>query len=428
MSSTSCDKSLFALVDCNNFYASCERVFQPHLVGKPVIILSNNDGCVIARSNEAKALGIPMGAPLFQYADLIKRNAVHMFSSNYTLYGEMSQRVMKTLAQWTPDLEIYSIDEAFLRLVDDPSLLSCAQQIKHTVYQWTGIPVSIGIAPTKTLAKVVNRYVKKKQITEGFFILNKEAMREKILKDFEVKDIWGIGHQISALLHRNNIRTGRELINKNDDWIQKNLSVVGLRTVWELRGISCLPLEEATPARKSIVCSKSFGADVYAEVELVEALSTYVASAAERLRNQKSLTSCLEVFLHTSRFKEGQSYHPSIHVTLPVPSDYTPQLTHYAKEGLHKIYKEGFAYKKVGVMLGGIVSNQGKQLDLFAEPKSNLPKQRILMQLMDKMNAKLGKGALKFPAQGIQQTWKMKRSLCTPHYTTSWKDLLQIKI
>lgn len=428
MSSTKHDRLLFALVDCNNFYASCERVFNPSLKGKPIVVLSNNDGCVIARSNEAKALDIPMGAPYFKYADLFKNNRVVVLSSNYTLYGQMSHRVMQTLEQFSPDLEIYSIDEAFLRLVDETSINSYARQIKQTVYQWTGIPVSIGIAPTKTLAKVANRYAKKNLPHEGFFILDDDNLREKILGNLPVQDVWGIGHQISALLYRNGIRTAWELTCMDDNWIKKNLSVVGLRTVWELRGISCLSLEEAAPPKKTIICSRSFGAAVYQEADLAEALSTYVASAAERLRDQESLVSFLEVFLNTSRFKDEEYYGNSVHVTFPVPTDYTPFLIRYAKYGLNRIYRSGFAYKKVGVMLGGIVSNKAIQQDFFVENQVSDQRHRILMQIMDRANSKYGKDIIKLAAQGIKQPWKMKRRKCSDHFTTAWDDILKINI
>lgn len=428
MLSTKPGSPLFGLIDCNNFYVSCERVFNPKLCNKPVVVLSNNDGCVVARSNEAKKLGIPMGAPFFQYKDLFLRHRVCVFSSNYTLYGQMSHRVMQTLEQFTPDLEIYSIDEAFLQFFQDSSLLAKTRQIKQTVHQWTGIPISIGIAPTKTLAKVANRHAKKNPSCEGAFILNDEKAREDILKDLEVQDVWGIGQQISALLRRNGIRSAWDLACADDQWVKKNLSVVGLRTVWELRGVSCLNLEMTVSPRKSIVCSRSFGREVFSETDLAEALSSYVASAAERLRNQESLTSFLEVFLNTNRFKEGSYYGQTVHITLPIPSDYTPNLIHYAKDGLKKIYKSGLAYKKIGVMLGGIVSNRAVQQNLFIKHSELDEKHRTLMQLMDKMNAKYGKETLKLAAQGIHPSWKMKRDKCTNHFTTRWDSLLQIKI
>lgn len=427
MSSTKLPKSLFALVDCNNFYVSCERVFNPYLWHKPVVILSNNDGCVIARSNEAKALGIPMGAPAFQYAELFKKNRVLVFSSNYALYGEMSYRVMQTLSQFTSDIEIYSIDEAFLQL-NEPHLYTYAKNIKQTVYQWTGIPTSIGIGPTKTLAKVANRYAKKHFPQEGVFILDNEKSQKEILSQFPVEDVWGIGRQISAFLFRHDMRTAWELANADDNWIKKNLSVVVLRTVWELRGISCLSLQEASSPKKSIVCSRSFGVEVKTEEGLAEALSTYAARAAEKLRQQESVATFLEVFLTTNRFKEGNAYNNAIQVVLPQPTDYTPQLIHYAKNALHQIFKDGFSYKKIGIMLGGLVSSKSFQRDLFFDKKVPEEKQRKLMELMDKTNAKYGKDTLKLAAQGITQPWKMQRNRCTNHFTTEWEDILTIKI
>lgn len=418
---------LIALVDCNNFYASCERVFNPRFWNRPLVVLSNNDGCVVARSNEAKALGIPMGAPFFQYADLFKKHRVVVLSSNYTLYGQMSHRVMQSLSYFSPDMEIYSIDEAFLQMENSPSLSSELQQIKQTVYQWTGIPVSIGAASTKTLAKVANRYAKKNLPQKGFLILDDEK-REEILRHFPVEDVWGIGHQKTAFLCRNDIKTAWELACADDQWLKKNLTVVGLRTAWELRGISCMPLEEFSPPKKSIVCSRSFGQEVFHENDLAEALANYTASAAERMRDQQSAASFLEVFLNTSRFKEGTYYANSIHVTLPQPTDYTPHLIHFAKTGLSKIFKEGFAYKKIGVMMGGLVRHDSIQQSLFFKPKLTDKKQKIIMNFIDHANAKYGKDALKYAAQGIEKAWSMRRNRCTAHFTTSWDDLLSIQI
>lgn len=428
MSSTKLNKPLFALVDCNNFYVSCERVFNPKLWNKPVVILSNNDGCVIARSNEAKALGIPMGAPVFQYRDLLKKNRVILYSSNYTLYGEMSHRVMQTLSQFAPDMEIYSIDEAFLMVGGESSLADHSRTIKQTVYQWTGIPVSIGIAPTKTLAKAANRYAKKNLPKEGFFILTDENLKKEILMKMPVEDVWGIGRQISAKLNRNQIYTAWDLANAKDEWIRKNLSVVGLRTVWELRGISCMSLEEAPSPKKSIVCSRSFGVEVKEEAEMAEAVSCYAARAAEKLRGQESVASFIEVFLCTNRFKEGPVYANALQIMLPQPTDYTPYLIHYAKYALHRIFRSGFAYKKVGIMLGGLVSNKSVQQDLFWEHKLSLEKQHRVMELMDQTNHRYGKDTLKFAAEGIAQPWKMQRKSCSPHFTTSWEDILSIRI
>ena len=428
MSSIKPVNRLFALVDCNNFYVSCERVFNPRLHNKPVVVLSNNDGCVIARSNESKALGIPMGAPCFQYKNVFEQHNIILLSSNYTLYGQMSQRVMQTIEMFANELEVYSIDEAFLALVNSPSISREVMAIKETVYQWTGIPVSIGVSTTKTLAKVANRYAKKHRPKQGVFIMDKASSQEEVLRSFPVEDIWGIGSQISSLLYKNGIRTAWELASIDDQWIKKKLSVTCLRTVWELRGISCLSLEEAPPPKKSIVCSKSFGEEIYDEVELSEALSSYVASAAEKLRNQRGVATFLSVFINTNRFDTEHSYANSIHITLPVASDYTPHLIANAKCGLNKIFRNGFAYKKVGIMLGGIVSKRVLQHDLFAENKGSGPKQNTLMQLIDRMNNKYGRDTLKFGSQGTSQRWKMKQKNCTKRFTTSWDDLLVIEL
>jgi DNA polymerase V len=352
---------------------------------------------------------------------------VHIFSSNFALYGEMSARVMATLAQFTSEMEIYSIDEAFLELGESGTLNAEADHIRSVVNQWTGIPVSIGIAPTKTLAKAANRHAKKKCTEKGFFILKEEEI-PLLLKGMPVEDVWGVGSRLKERLAAKGIRTAWEYACMDDAWVKKNLSVVGLRTVWELRGIPCLSLEEAPEPKKSILCSRSFGVEVTTEEALGEALSNYVASAAERLRDQSSLASFLEVFAHTSRFKTDAYYSNRAHVTLPIPTDFTPSLMHYAKEGLKKIYREGFAYKKVGVMLGGIVSNEALQLDLFTDCKQTDVKKRSLMELMDKANAKYGRNTLKMASQGISQEWKSRRSKCTAHFTTSWDELLEIKI
>lgn len=427
MSSTKHSNPLIALVDCNNFYVSCERVFNPRLCGKPVVILSNNDGCVIARSNEAKGLGIPMGAPAFQYRDLFQRHNVFVFSSNYALYGDMSHRVMQTLAQFTPDIEIYSIDEAFLKLgAEEPEAF--AQRIRQTVLQWTGIPVSIGISPTKTLAKVANRHAKKSQLGQGVFILTDPNLRKILLSELLVEDVWGIGRKISTTLKKYGIHTAWDLAQTEEAWIKKTFSIVTLRTALELRGISCLSMNEAPPDKKSITTSRSFSRPITEEQELTEALSTYVARAAEKLRDQGSLASFIEVFLETSRFKENGAYFAAIPITLPEPSNYTPLLIHHAKQGLHALFKKGLEYKKCGILLGGLVPSKAFQSDLFAKHKISIEKQRKLMLLIDKTNARYGTDTLKWAAQGLAQSWKMRQEHTSPRFTTRWSDLLSIRI
>lgn len=412
---------LFALIDCNNFYVSCERVFNPRLWNKPVVILSSNDGCVIARSNEAKALGIPMGAPAFQYDHLFKSHHVIVQSSNFTLYGDMSYRVMETLAQFSADMEIYSIDEAFLLL----EKAADAQNIKKIVYQWTGIPVSVGIASTKTLAKLANRYAKKYLPLEPYFLLD-ESNRAAILKKFTVEDVWGIGRQISSSLRSRAIYTAWDLCQLDDAWIKKRFSVVVLRTVWELRGISCLPLQEVAASKKSIVCSRSFSSDITQKEELAEALSDFTARAAEKLRKQGSLASFVEVFLNTNRFKEG-CYFNAAQVVLQQPTDYTPRLIHSAKNALHRIFKEGLAYKKIGVLLGGIISGRFHQQDFLYTEGPPLEKQEKLMQLMDQTNAKYKKNMIRLAAQGVEGA-ASRRSCCSDRYTTNWDNILLIHL
>lgn len=425
MSCIASNKPLIALVDCNNFYASCERVFNPHLCHKPLVILSNNDGCIIARSNEAKALGIPMGAPAFQYKELFKKHQVTVRSSNFALYGDMSNRVMNTLAQFAPDLQIYSIDEAFLML-DRPEE---AAIIRKTVLQWTGIPVSIGLAPTKTLAKAANHYAKKNSRNTGVFIMDTAEIQQKILDELSVEDIWGIGRRTANLLKGHQIQTAWDLRNVDDQWIRKKTSVITLRTVFELRGISCLELGEVSPSKKSITCSRSFGKRLTDEEEIAEALSSYTATAAEKLREEESLASIIQVFLLTSPHQEGQQYYTNtIQIVLPQPTNYTPSLIHHAKQGLKAIFKRGLAYKKTGIILGGLVSSHSYQQDLFVDQEIYHEKQRNLMTTLDHINQKYGRKVLKIAAEGIEQSWKMKSCQHSPCYTTRWDEIPTIHI
>lgn len=419
MSSTRPLKFLFALVDCNNFYVSCERVFNPLLRNRPAVVLSNNDGCVIARSKEAKQF-VPMGAPFFKNRELFRQHNIAVCSSNYALYGDMSRRVMHTLGDFTPDLQVYSIDEAFL-LIDVKGAEAHCESVKKTVVQRTGIPVSIGAARTKTLAKVANHFAKK---GSGLFILEDE---ESALKALPVDEIWGIGRQLSDLLERNGIKTAWDLSQTDDAWIKKHMTVVGLRTAWELRGIPCLELEELPPAKKAIMSSKSFGRPVTEPAELAEAVATYTGVAAEKLRKQGSLASFIEVFVSTDRFKDDH-YANAMQIVLPQPTNYTPILIHYAKWGLEKILYKGYRYKKAGVMLGGLVPADSYQPDLFASDPKLQEKQKRIMDLMDQANKAYGRKVLRLAAEGIEQPWKMKREMCSPCYTTRWDDLLEIKI
>lgn len=428
MSFTKPPKNLFALVDCNNFYASCERVFNPQLIGKPLVVLSNNDGCVIARSKEAKILGVPMGAPAFQYAELFKRHRVIVRSSNFALYGDMSHRVMQTLEHFSQDMQIYSIDEAFLDLshIDDCKALADCKEIRSTVLQWTGIPVSIGIAPTKTLAKAANLIAKKSASLEGVFSIDL-SQNESILKNIPVEEIWGIGRRMTNFLNRHSIKFAWDFATAKDDWIKKHLNIVGLRTAWELRGISCLPLEQLRANKKSITTSRSFSYRVTSLEELSEAIASYTAHAAEKLRDENSLAGALEVFLTTGTHGENSYYSNQAHIKIPQPTSFTPALIQYAKKGLQCVYRPGFLYKKVGVTLHDLVSENCFQQDLFVR-QGNLHKQQTLMQLMDEANRRYGRNTLKFAAEGLSQQWKMKQDKRSPCYTTRWEDLLTIHI
>ncbi|MEN6448769.1 MAG: Y-family DNA polymerase [Syntrophaceae bacterium] len=416
---------IFALVDCNNFYASCERVFSPGLEGKPVVVLSNNDGCIIARSNEAKALGLRMGEPLFRCGKLLAGHRVQVFSSNYGLYGDMSRRVMDTLACFAPEMEVYSIDEAFLDLsgvAESPAAYAGA--IRATVKRWVGIPVSIGIAPTKTLAKAAAGEAKKVPSNEGVFDITEHA--EKTLAGIEVADIWGVGRQYARLLRRHGILTALDLRNAPDDWVKKHLTIGGLRTVLELRGISCIPLDEGEPPRKAIMCSRSFGRKVYALDELQEAAAAYTARAAEKLRGQGSAASSIQVLLIEFPFNDGYPRSHMCSTELPVASANTPDLIRCAKALLMQIYHKGPAYRKVGVMLSGIVPRGRVQMNLFHESLEG-EKELRLMETVDTINQRWGKGTLTFAASGFSRAWQMRQARKSPLFTTSWADLPIVK-
>ncbi len=412
--------SIFALVDCNNFYVSCERVFNPRLNHRPVVVLSNNDGCVVARSNEAKALGIPMGIPEFQIRQLIKEHQIAVFSSNYTLYGDMSQRVMETLSTFSPDLEIYSIDEAFLSLTGFASrnLSDYGRLIRARVKQDTGIPVSVGIATTKTLAKIAGDIAKKSD--GGVFDLT-GADRTNILAKTQVADIWGIGRAHTHFLHNHGIMTALQLSEASDQFIRKHMGVVGLRLVMELRGLSCLELEQCPSQKKGITCSRSFGRSITQLHEMEEAISTYVSRAAEKLRRERLSVSSLSVFLHTNQFKDVTQYSNALTFTLPVATDSTPELIAAALEGIRKIWRDGFAYKKAGVMFLSLVPASQIQTSLFdAADRSRATK---LMATLDAINHRFGAGTLQYASSGITKEWKASVNHCSPAYTTRWDEL-----
>jgi len=421
MSSTG-QNNWYFLIDCNQFFVSCEQLFNPKLLGKPTVVLSSNDGCVVSRSKEAKEIGIPMGAPLYQLEQLMKRYKVHALSSNFELYGDMSFRVMQVLSTFSPDMEEYSIDEAFLKITAlNP--LPIAIQIKAAVERLTGIPVSIGIGITKTLAKVAGDIAKKK--SSGCFFLHDNV--DEILAKLSPVDIWGIGNRIAADLKSYHIHTALDVKKADDTWIQKKFSVVLLRTVWELRGRECIKHIEVDTPRKSITSSKSFGRPVTELTDLEEAVSTYMAKASSKLRKEGSLAKVICVFISTSRFQEDSYYNYRI-ITLPQSSDYTPDLISYAKSALKQIFKEGYSYKKAGVTLFELSPKNCVQLDLFSPPPSTNTKHSEAMQVLDKIKSRLGKDAICFASEGIDKSWKGKQQHTSSRFTTRWDELLTIKI
>ncbi len=416
--------SLFFLIDCNNFYVSCERVFNPALMGKPVAVLSSNDGCIVARSEEVKALGIPMGAPAFKYRAQIKRYGIQVFSSNYSLYGDMSRRVMEVLSHFTPDMEIYSIDEAFLSfpggIPGEPE--SLAKKIKETVERWTGIPISIGIASTKTLAKIANRIAKISPEYGGVFNLTDPLLLEDRLEKIRVGEVWGVGKRHEKTLRSRGIYTARQLRNAPDAWVRHHLTVMGLRIVWELRGIPCIPLEEAPPPKKGILSSRTFGKWVETREELGEAVALYTSRAAEKLRKHYLLASCVQVFLTTSPYREGPQYANAVTISLENPTSYTPDLVRVAREGIGKIFKPGYQYKKAGVMLLGLTGEGAWQPNLFF-PSKGAAKKRRLMHAMDLINHRYGSETLRLAASGFERRWRVNSSQRSPRYTTCWEEL-----
>lgn len=421
-------KEIFALVDCNSFYCSCEKVFNPSLNNKPVIVLSNNDGCAVSRTDEAKDLGIQMGAVYFQIKELVKKHGVKVFSSNYTLYGDMSARVMQVLSTFTPEIEIYSIDEAFLsfRGMNSYDLNNYAKEIRKTVLQYTGIPTCIGIGPTKVLSKIANKLAKKdKNKTLGVFNLCDEDFKFKNLKSFPVEDIWGIGRQSAKKLHLHKIKTAHDLMTADPEHIRKFLTVVGARIVEELRGNSCIDLELDADDRKQIVSSRSFGRQVKDLKELQESIANHVTNAAEKLRAQKLICKSITIFIQTNPFKaNSQQYFNSATVELMSGTSVTPKLIRHAYRGLDRIFRNGYEYKKAGVILNNLVKKDFIQTDFFGN--YDYLNQDEFMKIIDQINRYHGKNTVKFAACGIDQFWKMLCELKSPCYTTRWSELLKV--
>jgi DNA polymerase V len=414
---------IFALVDCNNFYASCERVFNPKLNGQPIVVLSNNDGCVVARSNETKALGIGMGVPEFQIRPLLRAHHVQVFSSNYTLYGDMSQRVMETLDPFSPDLEIYSIDEAFLNLsgFTARNLTEYGHLIRATVKRWTGLPVSVGIAETKTLAKIANRIAKRTPDTSGVFDLLACSDRDALLGRVPVEEVWGIGRNHTRVLNQHGITTALQLREVDDQWIRKRMGIVGFRLVMELRGVSCLDLEQCPAPKQGLTCSRAFGKLISTLAEMEEAVSVYASRVAEKLRRERLAATVLTVFLTTNEFKDGPQYSNTLTLKLPVVTDSTADLIGSALQGIRVIYRDGYSYKKAGVMLTGLVPASQTQADLFDNQDRGRSKK--LMSALDAVNDRWGAGTLHYASSGFTKAWKTQFHRRSPAYTTNWNAL-----
>ncbi len=414
----------FALVDCNNFYASCERVFDPKLAGVPVVVLSNNDGCVVARSAEAKALGIPMGVPYFQIDKQLRQYGGKALSSNYALYGDMSSRVMAILGSFSPEIEVYSIDECFVGLDGLADQTAMARAMRKQVRAWTGLPVCVGIAGTKTLAKLANHCAKKRPEFEGVCNFFEVPNPDDLIGDLPVSEVWGIGRKITARLEAMGIATVRQLQLADEKDLRRQFSVVLERTVAELRGISCLDLEEVAPEKQQIMCSRSFGEMVHTLEGLEQAVSAYTGRAAEKLRRQGSLAGEIMVFIHTNRFREDDpQYARSLVVPLANPTADTLPLTRAALQGLRHIYRQGYDYKKAGVMLLDLCPADHVQPQLFTDSEPNRAK---LMQALDVINRRYGRGALRLASEGIRQDWRMRRERASPGYTTRWSDVIRV--
>jgi DNA polymerase V len=414
---------MFALADCNNFYASCHRLFEPKYNGIPVIVLSNNDGCVIARSNEAKACGIAMGAPFFKIREEITKNNIAVFSSHYTLYGDISARVMTNLARFTPDVEVYSIDECFLGLKGFDNLNDYGKAIRETVIKNTGIPISVGIAPTKVLAKVANKTSKKHN---GIMVLETQEQIADALRDYPVEDLWGVGRQHSHKLIRGGIETAAQFRALPIDWVQTNMTIVGVRMWRELWGESCIPLKTVLDPKKGMCTSRAFGQMTGDYSQLKEATSSYAARLAVKLRREKLCTSVISVRLLTNRFKsEASQAYPCITIPLDHPVNNTIDLVRTALLGLKKIYMRGYLFQKVEVTATGLIPEEEVQLNLFN--KFEGVKHDQISRVLDRLNMHYGAGTLRMAGAGINQKWSMKREFLRPNYTTDWNDIIKVK-
>ena len=416
---------MIALVDCNNFYASCERVFNPKIENKPVIVLSNNDGCVIARSNEAKALGIKMGEPAFKLKNLIERYNINVFSTNFALYGDLSKRVMNVMSAEVDKMEIYSIDEAFLDFTDYASK-ERGVAIKNKVQQWTGIPVSVGIAPTKVLAKVAG-HIAKKHTKAGVFMFDDEDLIRRALNVFKVEDLWGIGRKNAKKLKTVGIHTALQFRECDSSWIKRNLSINGVRLQKELYGEVCYPIEVTRKRKQNICTARSFGTEIKELSKLKEAIGSHANTCATKLREEKSCCTTVSVFLSTNPFKpQAKQYNPYKVIQLDVPTNDSMEIVKVAIKGLESIYRDDCIYKKAGVIVGRIVPQEQTQLSLF--DSLDREKRTSINVAVDKINATMGKNKVKLAVQGNGRKWRLKQEKLSPCYTTRFTDILEVVI
>ncbi|MCK5028990.1 MAG: Y-family DNA polymerase [Bacteroidales bacterium] len=418
---------MYALVDVNNFYVSCEKIFNPKLEGKPVIILSNNDGCIISRSDEAKALGLKMAEPAFNKKQYLKENNVQVFSSNYALYGDISNRIIQVLKSFSPRIEIYSIDESFLELSDSEfvDLGKLGNEIKKRIQRYIGVHVSVGIGKTKALAKIANKIAKKEKQYNGVCILNSNRDIDCALRNTSIEDVWGIGRQYQKFLKYNEIFTAHDFLTINDNWIRKNLTVVSLRLKKELQGTSCIPLETILPAKKAIATTRGFGKIVTNVKHLKEAVSTYATRCSEKLRRQNSVANILTVFIHTDPFSNDKYHYLSKTIHLEVSTNSQMELVKFALKGLKKIYRNDLRYKKAGVIVSGLESANNIQKGLFND--TDIKADKLLSEATDYINRKYGRDKIKLAIQGDGKEWKLKQEMLSGKYTTQWSDIIKIK-
>ena len=417
---------MYALVDCNNFYASCERVFNPNLQGKPIAILSNNDGCVISRSDETKALNLPMGAPIFKWESFCKANNIQVLSSNYPLYGDMSSRVMRILEQFTPDVEVYSIDEAFLQFTgfENYNFKDYGNQMRQRILKWTGIPTSVGIAPTKALSKVANKIARKfPNETKGVYVIDSEESRIKALKWMSIEDVWGIGYRLAKRLKDKGCKTAYDFTQLSDDWVRKTFSITEWKLKKDLEGNSKILLDEPKNKR-AIATTRSFDY-TYDDINYIkERVSTFATSCAEKLRKQGSSCHAIVVMLSSDRHKKNLEQHRvSKYISLPFPTDSSLVISSEAVKAIKEIFKVGIKYKRAGVIVTGLVPNNNYQLDIFEHEN---PKHKSLMSAIDYINKKYHADKIKLGSQDLERTWKMRQERLSPKYTTDINDIITV--